>query len=59
MKKKSFIRSLMVSYLWTAILPLAVILGIFFVNTVKNSQNIVEEKAESSARLSSDPVPYG
>ncbi|WP_148409556.1 cache domain-containing sensor histidine kinase [Murimonas intestini] len=56
MKKKSFIRSLMVSYLWTAILPLAVILGIFFVNTVKNSQNIVEEKAESSARLISAQI---
>lgn len=56
MKKKSFMRSLMVSYLWIAILPLAVILAIFFVNTVKNSQNNVEEKAESSARLISAQI---
>ena len=56
MKKRSFARSLMISYFWIAAVPLSIVLGFFFVKTTKSFMENARQEAEASAKLISSQI---
>lgn len=51
MKRKSFMRSLIISYLIIAVLPLTLVMGIYAANTIRQAENTARQRLESATEL--------